>query len=257
MESISQASPSWSSLTSSLRSSLSPSGLDLVAPLSLSWYNSSAPPSASLPPSGAFGSSALVLLVGNTAALWPAFLRAHDKDPCVGEADDPLDSYVSGSISGALLGWERLAPRVFLEHGVLEGGGRIAIQRMASAAGLAHLDEGCRLAVHPTYGPWIALRAAVVFDGVRGPGERPAEPEDPFEGEGGKRRRVDEAFKEAVGGGDDEGQRWRRWVKVRDAFSEGKHPHRYCDEQVLYHYDCPGERLRIRDGMRGYRKKLS
>lgn len=38
---------------------------------------------------------------------------------------------------------------------------------MAHAAGVAVLEQNSHLCVHPKYGPWIALRCALVFDGVR------------------------------------------------------------------------------------------
>ncbi|MGH8586497.1 MAG: hypothetical protein ACREWE_10055 [Gammaproteobacteria bacterium] len=40
---------------------------------------------------------------------------------------------------------------------------RVAMQRLAHLSGLAYLSPS-HLNVHATYGPWIALRAAVVID---------------------------------------------------------------------------------------------
>ena len=37
---------------------------------------------------------------------------------------------------------------------------------MAHAAGLAHLEENSHLCMHTKFGAWIALRCALVFDGV-------------------------------------------------------------------------------------------
>ena len=37
---------------------------------------------------------------------------------------------------------------------------------MAQAAGLAQLEENSHLCVHPKFGPWVALRCALVFDDV-------------------------------------------------------------------------------------------
>ena len=37
---------------------------------------------------------------------------------------------------------------------------------MAQAAGLAQLEQNSHLCVHPKFGPWIALRCALVFDDV-------------------------------------------------------------------------------------------
>lgn len=59
--------------------------------------------------------------------------------------------------------------RLFWSHlpsDELAGNKYIAIQRMAQAAGLAQLEENSHLCVHPKFGPWIALRCALVFDNV-------------------------------------------------------------------------------------------
>ena len=38
---------------------------------------------------------------------------------------------------------------------------------MAHASGLAYLEQNSHLCLHPKFGPWIALRCALVFDGVK------------------------------------------------------------------------------------------
>ena len=50
----------------------------------------------------------------------------------------------------------------------------MAIQRMAQAAGLAYMDPNSHLCLHPKFGPWIALRCALVFDGKQYAGPRKA-----------------------------------------------------------------------------------
>ena len=64
--------------------------------------------------------------------------------------------------------------RIFWGHqerdGVI-GGPSLELQRMASAAGVAYWDQSSCLSLHPKYGPWFALRAVVVFDGVEYTGE--------------------------------------------------------------------------------------
>lgn len=45
---------------------------------------------------------------------------------------------------------------------------------MAQAAGVAYLDQNSHLCLHPKFGPWIALRCALVFDGVRYDGPQKA-----------------------------------------------------------------------------------
>jgi hypothetical protein len=46
------------------------------------------------------------------------------------------------------------------------GGPSLELQRMASAAGVSFWDESSCLSLHPKYGPWFALRAVMVFDGM-------------------------------------------------------------------------------------------
>jgi methylmalonic aciduria homocystinuria type C protein len=137
---------------------------------------------------------------------------------------------------------------------------------MAHVAGVAHLDEKCHLSIHPKHGPWIALRAVLVFDDIEGPDEadRQTTPPNPLATNGAARARVDDAFAYALEGYADpslSAERWRRWVAVRDAVffdptdDTKKHPERYYDEQVLYHYNCQtggDARKRIRERLRAY-----
>ena len=65
--------------------------------------------------------------------------------------------------------------RIFFGHdepAAGEGSRFVAMQRAASAAGLAYLDAGSHLCLHPKFGPWFALRATLVFDAVEYTGAR-------------------------------------------------------------------------------------
>ena len=274
------ASGDWKPLTAAIRAALAPRGLDVVAPLRLRWYNDVAPPSATIAPAGARGDDALVVLVGNSRALWPAFCDAHVADPEIGDAADPVDAYVAREVAAAVRAARDAdptpsssspspsssssspppppppRPRVFYAHET-KPGRLVAIQRMAHVAGVAHLDESCHLSIHPTLGPWLAFRAVLVFDDVAGPdrGDVPPTPPNPLADDPIARRRVDDAFDAALAGYEDpDGGRetqWRRWVAVRDAVRPG-HPERYGEEQVRYHYNCLDgrERERIRARLR-------
>ena len=267
----------WSARTAALRATLEAQGLDLVAPLNLRWYNEVAPANARIAPTAdGAGEDALAVLVGNSRALWPAFTAAHDSDPAIGDAEHPVDTFVARAIRDAiarvsLSGGETARdvetdPRGFDSHDTSPGK-LVAIQRAAHVAGVAHLDEKCHLAIHEKYGPWIALRALLVFDGVRGPDEahRPPPPPNPLATSEAARARVDAAFAAALEGYADpsaSAERWQRWVAVRDAvFSDSAtdvHPERYYEDQVRYHYNCQtggDARARIRDGMRAYRRR--
>jgi methylmalonic aciduria homocystinuria type C protein len=95
-------------------------------------------------------------VIGNTRALWPRFLDAARADSALLEREDPLDGYVETVVNDACAGlsarWQ-----CFMAH----GSRWLAIQRLAQRAGLAYLSPG-HLSVHPTFGPWIALRAVIV-----------------------------------------------------------------------------------------------
>ncbi|MCB9560584.1 MAG: hypothetical protein H6708_09270 [Kofleriaceae bacterium] len=111
----------------------------------------------------------------------------------------------------------------------------VAIQRAAAIAGLAHLSPS-HLCVHPTYGPWIGLRAVVVVD-ADGARARSAA------GAAAVRLRARgwrDAFAAAVAAGVPAGTAelaagWRRWLAVRDACPVGRR-HRYDEVQLRYHY---------------------
>src|SRR5215468_6649115 len=99
----------------------------------------------------ALAGSPLGILIGNTRALWPKFLAALGSlDP-----DNPLDDYTARTIEAAL----PPGARCFYAHRRYAGA-FLPFQRLAVAVGLGSLSP-TQLVIHPTYGPWFALRAVV------------------------------------------------------------------------------------------------
>jgi methylmalonic aciduria homocystinuria type C protein len=151
------------------------------------------------------------LLIGNTRALWPKFVAAQPAGP------DPLDRYVESAI-------DPLVPeggRVVYAHRQYAGS-FLAFQPLAVAAGIGSLSE-THLVIHPVYGPWFALRAAILV-----PGDPPAAAPCP------RVCRCDAPCREALArarGSTD----WRAWLAVRDACPVGRE-HRYSDDQLAFHY---------------------
>jgi hypothetical protein len=89
------------------------------------------------------------------------------------------------------------------------------------------------LCVHAEFGPWIALRAAVVLDAPGG-GSTPAEPT--CDCPSGCLPALERAL--AAGeptNGDELRDHWTLWLAMRDACPRGR-AHRYGDEQIRYHY---------------------
>jgi methylmalonic aciduria homocystinuria type C protein len=212
------------------------SGLDLVQPFAVGEYNAAVESAYRLPDFGR--GDRLAILVGNTRALWPRFIEALRREPRRVESEHPLDDWIGERITEALIGLPRYEVRYAHERPPR----RVAMQRLAELAGLAWLSPS-HLSVHPTFGPWIALRAVVVFDlacpmEVAAPPACPSCSEacvPPFE------RVV--AFSDPIEAHEDVARRWESWVAVRDACPLGR-AHRYDDDQIRYHYTKDREILR-------------
>lgn len=161
------------------------------------------------------GGDRLGILIGNTRALWPRFTDAM-RDPELAAEHEPLDRYTERWIDAAFPG-----ARIYYGHRRY-GGAFVPLQHLAVATGLGALAPS-RLVIHPIYGPWFALRAAVVIAGEPPPARSPiAQPcrcgESCTAALARARRSTD----------------WRDWVALRDACS--LRAWRYSDDQVRFHY---------------------
>ena len=144
----------WQAVTQALAKALSPAGLDLVHPLRAGWWARAAEragrPELALPhPDGA-----LMVLVGNSRALWAPFCAAF----AAGRLDRgrPLDDYVEGVLreaADALPGptGDEASKTLYLtteQYGLGPAGNNksyVPFQRIAATAGLAELVEAVHL----------------------------------------------------------------------------------------------------------------
>lgn len=255
-------------------------GFDILIPLCLEWYNEDLrdrspeayPGSHIEPDEGGAGADALVILVGNTRAVWKKFLESCRNKPLILSSENPFDTYVEKSIENGIQEFEHMQPlqgqrkisRCFWSHHPikqLDGTcGYVAMQRMAACAGLAYLEESCHLSVSPKYGPWFALRAALVLDGVSAANlKRPPMLECPFPDEHivilqgmvtelTSRKELHNEEDECEickqePSSHDVKESWKRWLKVREAIIPD-HPYRYSDDQIYYHYTSNNAFLR-------------
>lgn len=220
-------------LTNILARRLRPAGIDLVQPLAARWYDDAVAPEYRLPrPAGR--SDALAIVLGNSGALWTPFRAWLAAEPSRLDDPDPIDRYVTGAITAALA-------EVGVAHEVRFSyeppPRRVAMQRLAHVAGLAALTPAM-LCIHPTFGPWIALRAAVVLDVAAPDGSPPAPPVacdgcalhcEPA------LARAQAASAEVRAGEDPVADHWRLWLAVRDACPLGRE-HRYPEPLLEYVY---------------------
>jgi methylmalonic aciduria homocystinuria type C protein len=238
--------PAAARLVESLACRLRPAGIDLLQPLNAAWYDAAVPPEYRLPDVGR--RAALALLLASTAAFWEPFLAHLRADPGQLDEPDPIDRYVVAVVGDALA---ELPLRTEVRFSHEPPPHRVAMQRLAHVSGLAALTPSM-LCVHPVYGPWLGLRAAVVLD-VPGPDGPPRATTAPCD------RcaelcapalvRAQAASREVTG--DPVGASWPLWLAVRDACPVGR-AHRYPEPLLRYVYTKDRALLRaaVRDAGR-------
>ncbi len=198
-------------------------GLDLHASTTVGAYNALVDEPFHLP--GA--PDRAVAVIGNSVAMWPHVERFVHRYP---HLTDPVDAHVARVVLAAVDASPVPVIDAVFSHEPPPR--RIAIQRLADVAGLAWLAPS-HLCVHAEFGPWIALRAAVVLDAPGG-GSTPAEPT--CDCPSGCLPALERAL--AAGeptNGDELRDHWTLWLAMRDACPRGR-AHRYGDEQIRYHY---------------------
>ncbi|RMF17337.1 MAG: hypothetical protein D6761_04525 [Candidatus Dadabacteria bacterium] len=176
------------------------------------------------------------VLLGNTRASWPRFLRTWKHDPSLRASSDPFDRWVEQTLT-------RLIPDVAERDwywGHAPVGERPSLLHAASAAGIP--AGPAWIAAHPDYGPWFALRAVVILRHVNAP-SAPATMSD-MDGPCDSCRtkpcrhaleQVRARSKATVRDTGDFGDDWQDWVRIRDACPVGQ-AWRYDNPQLEYHY---------------------
>ncbi len=205
-------------------------GFDIFQPFPTSSYNRSRPTACSELPS--FGRRAAVsVLVGNTHQLWPAFLSHVTTS---GIPANPLDEYTEHAVSNALIRCAMPASQVFFVHTPPGKPGFVGAAHAAQVSGLAYSSKDVHLSIHPTYGPWFAMRAIICLDADLDLA-LPRELHDPIpKTELPNLMVMIASLMDKASYGDD----WRAWLKVRDAIgvAVGAQDHRYPDDMIAYHY---------------------
>ncbi|MBM4247354.1 MAG: hypothetical protein FJ148_26790 [Deltaproteobacteria bacterium] len=243
---VPDASADATALVDALAVRLAPAGFDLVRALDARWYDAAVAPEYRLPRPGSGREARLAVVVGSSRAFWEPFLAWLRDDPTRLDAPDPIDRYAVAAVTAALA--DAAAPCA-VRFSFEPPPRRVAIQRLADAAGLAARTPSM-LCVHPTFGPWIALRAAVVFDVAPpdGPGAGPPRAcDDCAERCAAALARARDAA--PIDRGDPVASHWRLWLAVRDACPIGRQ-HRYPEAYLRYVYtkDLGVLRAAVADG---------
>lgn len=164
-----------SDVMSAVLPALRASGFDIVFPTRVGVYNRAVATGSDSDlalPTMTCGDDTLAIIVGNTASMWPRFLRAYARSREVRACSHPLDlgfvapamRKVFGPVLDARLPVMAGSPRDLRLVHETERSRVVAVARFAHAAGLAHLCPPAYLSVHPKHGPWISFRAVAVLD---------------------------------------------------------------------------------------------
>ena len=235
-----------------LKADLTAGGIDVVHEADVRWYNAHVAeqqlPLNPLPTFDRPNGDALCLLLGNSVALWPAFLTWLGSQPHPEAVTDPLDRYSTALVSTAIAKLTRSGEVRHETFWVYHGGDRlVSMQRVALTAGLCYHDSETQLAIHPTFGAWVAFRAVVVLDAPSGLDATPPPRRECLLGEDEKAA-AREAMAAALRASDQanlctqlHGEKGMEtdvrmaWAALRDCVRLGRE-HRYSDEQLIYHY---------------------
>jgi methylmalonic aciduria homocystinuria type C protein len=225
----------WQDIVIRVDAAAADAGFDLVQPFRMSAASQAA---------SHFGlarENALGLLIGNTRRLWPIFTQACRDDRGLAARPAPLDAYVTERLTQVAADVTPRAAALAFAHVTTPR--PFPIQRVAEQAGLAALAP-CHLVIHPVHGPWIALRAVMVFD-VDGPDGAPAPLERPCQGCPAPCVTALERALSVSGSPLTSAAiaaHARDWIAVRDACPVGR-ASRYSDAQLSYHYAPSNEKL--------------
>ena len=205
-------------------------GLDLVQGFDVARYNDLMADHETLAPLPQFGRhGALALLVGNTKALWPHFIKVFQDDADLAECPDPLDVWIERVVKACL---KDVPVRNELRFSHEPGDDLVSMLHLAQASGLAHVGPA-HLAIHPEHGSWFGLRAVIIVD-AEPPRLPPGPVVTPCKGcHAPCVEALDAAL--ATAPATEIAASWQAWVGVRDACPAGR-ASRYSEAQIRYHY---------------------
>jgi hypothetical protein len=154
---------------------VAPFGLNLIGVAEVAAYDAEVGPSRRLARHLA-GARSVVVVGNGGGAFWDAYRRYCVANPGHERRADPVDDYTRQATEAACAPLEeRGDARVLYPFGFAEDG--VSFTRLALLAGLGSRSL-VGVLVHPVYGPWMALRAAILVR-ARLAAPRPAAGWDP------------------------------------------------------------------------------
>jgi hypothetical protein len=156
---------------------LAPHGLNLVGTTEIAAYDAVAPPAWAIGPRVHDARTAVVIGSGG-GAFWAAFRRHVTGSPAAAHLPDPLDTFTRHVVEEAIAPLrDELGARARLVFPFECHALPVSFMHLAECAGLGR-PSLLGVLVHPDYGPWMALRAAILLPFAL-PAPRPADGFDP------------------------------------------------------------------------------
>jgi epoxyqueuosine reductase len=160
-----------SSVLDAVRAAALPHGLNLAAAISAARYDAAVTPPYR---AGAIDSTArsIIVLANGGGALWAALKRHAGRNPGWWEREHPLDDFTREVIEREVAPAARAAgAHCTAVYPFMATGATLNFVELGKAAGLAG-PSILGVVVHPTFGPWIAFRAALlVNEPIDAPGD--------------------------------------------------------------------------------------
>lgn len=162
-------------MLATLGRALAPFGLNLLGVTTPAAYDALAPAAHRL---GAIDAGAIVVIGNGGAAFWEAYRAYVARRPEAAAAPHPVDAFSAEVLrEHALTIAARAGGQPLLRLPFEEAGTRLSFVHLALAAGLGSRSL-LGVLVHPEFGPWMALRGALLVAAAP-PAPRPAAGFDP------------------------------------------------------------------------------
>jgi hypothetical protein len=215
------------------------SGVDIVHPFKIQSYNAGKENEKDHLPT--FGrKSTAAMLIGNSAVIWQPFLLWLRAFPEKVDSENPFDDFLNSVLQGIqddMKADSALAP-LKMEVRLSTGMGCDFVDMLCAArvSGLAYYSESAHLSLHPTFGPWWAMRSVVILDVDFDESlSCPLQAVNPIADLEGELQTLTAALK-AKGGIETWKQNWREWVDMRKLSGRHHSQYEYSEDQIEYHY---------------------
>lgn len=173
------------------------------------------------------------IIIGNTRTVWRPFLFWLSQQSKWNALPHPFDAFSEHIISQYCQQYFDRA-HVLWTHETKDY--VVPAQKIAQESGLAFHSAG-QFNIHPTFGPWFALRALILLPDTPTPTKSSVQNPSSDAIEKQAHALFQKLYNKIKHANDMNTvqHRWKSWLALRDLYDVGK-KYRYTDPQIQYHY---------------------